>query len=125
MLDKEYLNPGAYQFNPGKTDDGTVIHSSGGIAFNLDELSDEEENTLGGLFTDCSQWLESNKDMVDVLHRALCALPDTQRQAIDLLFFQKMSFRDAGKVIGIQASSVHERFTNAVKALQQHFQNTP
>jgi len=124
--DKEYVNPGSYVFKPNNDDnEGKTRYSKFGKAFDINRLSDEDISLdLGSILSKQEGWKASNKELLAKLHEALTKLSDRQRQSIDLVFFQKKSFTEAGRIMGVAYQAVQIYCTRAIKLLQQYFQSS-
>lgn len=124
-MSSTFENPGAHVFKPSQADDGKTSYSKFGKPLNMDEMTASEDghDSLSAIFIGRQKWLEDNKDVVNELHIALASLPEMQRQAVDLLCFQKLSLRKAGRVAGISHKAIDFRFQHAIKSLQQYFHN--
>ncbi len=109
--DNEFENTGFYAFVPrgdGTKDDaryGKMLDVRGLASFNKPDSH------------------KDNTELIEQLHKALEALTDSQKQAIDLIFFQEISIRDASKIARISKASMQDRYEQAVKALQRNVQN--
>ena len=56
----------------------------------------------------------------DTMIRALCRLPEKQREAVLLYFYQDMSLQEIGDALGRSPSAISRRIEGAKKALRRH-----
>lgn len=77
---------------------------------------------LGGLSGENIMGLETaEKDLAPLLDAAIDALPEAQRRAVVLHFFQGMTCRQAGEVLGASEDAVRMRVNAAVERLRRWF----
>lgn len=92
----------------------------------IDAVRSQSHTTVS--FEDLAERLASDDETVrtmlaressDELHRALCNLSPKQRDAVELIFFRNMSYREAATATGLPVATVKSRVRLAVTNLRR------
>jgi len=87
----------------------------------IDAESDDKDPLAGQIIGNELDPAENtaNDEQVQQVREAVSQLPDKLRQALYLVYFQGMTYRDAAETLGISACVVHSRLCTAVQKLNR------
>ena len=63
------------------------------------------------------------REIASKVREAVEALPDTMRQAVSLIYFQGMTYREAAAVVGVHCTAMSQRIKGAVNKLNFMLKN--
>ena len=59
-----------------------------------------------------------------LIENSLCCLTDSQRQVVEMAYYQNMSYSQIAEALNIDKSSVYARMKNAEKNIKNYIKNT-
>lgn len=100
--------------------------------FNEDNMENEKyiaDNRQNPEYVTIKKQKEARKAAIKeqrraLVENALCCLTDTQREVIDLIFYENKSERQIAKLLGITPQAVHERREKAIRRLKNFILST-
>lgn len=94
--------------------DDIMLSSEGNESIHLaDVVSDESANTAGEVET---------KEMQRTLGEAIERLPEREKLVIALYYYEGLTFKEIGKILGVSESRVYQLHTQAVLRLRGYLQ---
>jgi len=105
----DFINTGFYSFKPSQNnnDEGfSRDKAEYGKMINPDVIAKEPSHN------------KINNLAIAKLHEALAKLNIKQKQAVDLIVFQGLSFKKAAKIAGVSKNAMVERFQLALRNLR-------
>lgn len=88
------------------------------------KIDDGIEPVSLNLQTNTSHDLLEKKERSKALERAILKLKPEYREVLWLGWFEKMSYKEVGEIMGLSVSNVKVRMHRAVKQLKNHFDKT-
>ena len=59
-----------------------------------------------------------------LIENSLCCLTDSQRQVVEMAYYQNMSYSQIAEALGVTKQSIAERMKNAQKNIKNYIKNT-
>ena len=120
------FRPWAYRVAASQVVDVLRANRDARRAFSLDAPCESEDGTFLGEAefadqgaSDPSSELE-RRELVVALRNALKRLPTRLQQAIELVFYQGMTFQGASKILNVTAATISQRVARGAKLLRFH-----